>query len=183
MRPEILKQVIFTKDMLGNNLSVPDTLLITAAYSSNFIFGPVTASAFVRNDDSGWIETVIYEGNQPSEGESYSIRDMELYTDSITGIEHLLISVGTKGVFSGKYNPNIEGKIEWSLEPEMGPLSIRPLWIVIANNALYLSSGNKIYMRNDGETTSYSVAHDFSDLSSNINSAVGGIRGLTTLNN
>ena len=183
LRPEILKQVIFTKDMFGNNLSTPDTLLITAAYSSNFIFGPVTASAFVRNDDSSWIETVIYEGNQPSEEESYSMRDMELYTDSITGIEHLLVSVGTKGIFSGKYNPNIEGKIEWSLEPEMGPLSIRPLGIAIANGNLYFSSGNKIYERIDGLNPYYSIVHDFSDLNSNINSAVVGIRGLTVINN
>ena len=183
LRPEILKQIIFTKDMLGNNLANPDTLLITAAYSSNFIFGPVTVSAFVRNDDSNWIETIIHEGSQPSDGESYSVRDMELYTDSVTGAEHLLISVGTKGIFSGKYNPSIAGKIEWALEPEIGPLSVRPLAITIANSALYLSSGNKIYMRNDGEIISYSIVHDFSDLSPNINPAVGGIRGLTTLNN
>ena len=183
LRPEILKQVIFTKDMFGNNLSNPDTLLITAAYSSNFIFGPVTVSAFVRNDDNSWIETVIHEGSQSSGGESYSIRDMELYTDGITGAEHLLVSVGTKGVFSGKYNPSIDGKIEWALEPEMGPLSIRSLGIAVANNTLYVSSGNKLYMRNDGETISYSLVHDFSDLSANINPAVGGIRGLTTLNN
>ena len=108
---------------------------------------------------------------------------MELYTDRVTGAEHLLVSVGTKGVFSGKYDPSIEGKIEWALEPEIGSLDIRSLGITIANNSLYLSSGNKIYMRNDGEIINYSVVHDFSDLSQNINPAVGGIRGLTTLNN
>ena len=135
--------------MYGNNLSNPDTLLIVASYSSNFVFGPVTASAFVRNDQNdSWNETTIFEGSLPA-GESYSIRDMELYIDSITGAEHLLVSVGTKGVFSGKYNPSIEGKIDWALVPEMGPLSVRPLGITIANSTLYLSSGNKIYMRND----------------------------------
>ena len=60
LRPEILKQVVFTKDMYGNNLSIPDTLLITAAYSSNFVFGPVTVSAFVRDDQTdSWNETTI----------------------------------------------------------------------------------------------------------------------------
>ena len=161
LRPEIMKEIIFTKDIDGALLQSPDTLLIVGAFSSNYIFGPVTVSAFIRNDDSDWIETVIYQGSQPSEDESYSIRDMELYTDSITGNQNLLISVGTIGVFSGKYNPSIDGKIEWAPNPEIGPLSIRPLGITIANSTLYLSSGNKIYMRNDGETISYSVAHDF----------------------
>ena len=182
LRPEILKEIIFTKDLYGNILDNPDTLLIVGAYSSNYIFGPVIVSAFVRDDHNGnWNQTIIHEGDLPA-GENYSIRDMELYTDQITGAEHLLVSVGTKGIFSGNYNPNIQGKIEWNLEPEVGPLDIRPLGIAIANNSLYFSSGNKLYIRNDGENPSYSIAHDFSDLSLNINSAVGGVRGLTVIN-
>ena len=46
-----------------------------------------------------------------------------------------------------------------------------------------VSSGNKIYKRIDGLNPIYIIAHDFSDISSNINSAVGGIRGLTVINN
>ena len=182
LRPEILKEIIFTKDLNGNSLDAPDTLLIVGAYSSNYIIGPVIASAFVRDDDGGWNQTIIHQGDLPA-GENYSIRDMELYTDQISGTEHLLVSVGTKGIFSGSYNPNIAGKIEWNLEPEVGPLDIRPLGIAIANNSLYFSSGNKLYIRNDGENPSYSIVHDFSDLSLNINSAVGGVRGLTVINN
>jgi len=182
LRPEILKQVVFTKDMYGNNLSTPDTLLIVASYSSNFIFGPVTASAFVRNDQNGiWNETTIFEGSLSS-GESYSIRDMQIYTDQVTGEEMLFTSVGTNGIFVGKYNPDLEEKIQWSSYPEYSPIDIRPLGIVIANNALHFSSGNKIYKRIDGLNPTYTIVHDFSDLSSNIDSAVGGIRGLTVLN-
>lgn len=48
---------------------------------------------------------------------------------------------------------------------------------------MYFSSGNNLYKRNDGLSPSYSIAHDFSDLSPNVNSAVGGIRGLTTIAN
>jgi len=183
LRPEILKEIIFTKNVEGNLLDNPDTLLIVAAYSTNYIFGPVIASAFVRDDQNNdWEQTIIHQGDLPA-GENYSLRDMELYTDQVTGLEHLLISIGTKGIFSGRYNPNITGKIEWSLEPEFGPLNIRPLGIEVANNSLYFSSGNKLYVRNDGEIASYSIIHDFSDLSSTINSAVGGIRGLTVINN
>ena len=183
LRPEILKQVVFTKDMYGNNLSTPDTLLIAAAYSSNFVFGPVVVSSFIRDDQDGsWNETTIFEGTLPA-GESYSIRDMQIYTDQVTGEEMLFISIGTNGIFVAKYNPDSQHKIQWNSSPEYGPVDIRPLGIVVANNTLFFSSGNKIYKRIDGANPSYSIVHDFSDLSSNINSAVGGIRGLTIIDN
>ena len=183
LRPEILKQVIFTKDYNGNTLDAPDTLLIVGAYSPNYISGIVTANIFVRNDANGlWDQVLVYEGGFPA-GENYSMRDIEIYTDQVTGIENLIISVGTQGIFSGKYNPNVDGKIEIGLNPEIGPLSIRSLGIAIANNVLYFSSGNKIFKRNDGFNPSYDVVHDFIDLGSNINSAVGGIRGLSTISN
>ena len=183
LRPEILKQVVFSKDMYGNNLLTPDTLLIAAAYSSNFVFGPVTASAFVRNDQTdSWDITTIYEGSLPA-GDSYSIRDMQIYTDQVTGDEMLFTSVGTNGIFVAKYNPDLEEKIQWSTIPEYGPVDVRPLGIVVANNTLYFSSGDKIYRRIDGLNPTYEIVHDFSDLNSDINSAVGGIRGLTVVNN
>ena len=183
LRPEIFKQVIFTKDYNGNTLDAPDTLLIVGAYSPNYISGIVTANIFIRNDvNSSWDQVLVYEGGFPA-GENYSMRDIEIYTDQVTGIENLIISVGTQGIFSGKYNPNVNGKIEIGLNPEIGPLSIRSLGIAIANNALYFSSGNKIFKRNDGFNPSYDVVHDFIDLGSNINSAVGGIRGLSTISN
>ena len=183
LRPEILKQVIFTKDYNGNTLDAPDTLLIVGAYSPNYISGIVTANIFVRNDANGlWDPVLVYEGGFPA-GENYSMRDIEIYTDQVTGIENLIISVGTQGIFSGIYNPNVDGKIEIGLNPEIGPLSIRSLGIAIANNSLYFSSGNKIFKRNDGFNPSYDAVHDFLDLGSNINSAVGGIRGLSTISN
>jgi hypothetical protein len=183
LRPEILDQLIFTKDTQGNLLTSPDTLLIAAAYSPNYITSIVSARAFVRNDNNGtWEESLICQGGLPA-GENYSIRDIQVYTDQITGIEQIYVSVGVQGIFTGTYNPNITGNINWNTTPEIGPLSIRSLGITQANNALYFSSGNKLYKRDDGINSSYSVIHDFSDLSTNINSAVGGIRGLTTISN
>ena len=183
LRPELLKQIIFTKDASGSLLPNPDTVLIAAAYSPNFFTGTVTVTSFARNDDSGsWGESQIMQGGLPA-GEDYSIRDIEVYTDQVTGIEKVYASVGTQGIYTGKYNPLIPGKIDWIPNPEFGPLNIRPLGITTANNTLYFSSGNQLYRRQDGVSLSYSVAHDFSDLSTTINSAVGGIRGLTTIPN
>jgi len=183
LRPETLKQVIFTKDSAGNPLPEPDTLLLAAAYSPNFITNIVTANSFTRNDNNGtWNETKIFQGGFPA-GENYSIRDIQIYTDQITGLENIYVSVGTKGIFTGKYNATTLGKIDWNPTPEIGPLNIRPLGISISNNTLYFSSGSTIYKRIDGPDPTYAIAHDFSDLGSNINSAVGGIRGLTTIAN
>ena len=183
LRPEILKQVVFTKDASGNLLPNPDTVLIAAGYSTNYITSTVTVMSFSRDDNnSSWGESQIIQGGLPA-GENYSIRDIEIYTDQVTGIERIYASVGTKGLFAGKYNASAPGKINWISTPEVGPLSIRPLGITTANSTLYFSSGNKLYKRNDGVSPTYTVAHDFSDLSTNINSAVGGIRGLTTIAN
>jgi hypothetical protein len=183
LRPEILKEVIFTKDLFGNQLENPDTILITGAYSANYFSGSVKAYIFLRNDvSSEWNQLLVYQGDL-SDGENYSMRDIEIYADQITGVEYLMVSVGTKGIFSGRYNPNNEDRIELNTIPEVGPLGIRSLGITIANNNLYFSSGNKLFKRNDGQNPYYDVVHDFVDLELNINSAVGGIRGLSTILN
>ena len=183
LRPEILKQIIFTKDQFGNLLAIPDTVLICAGYSPNYITSTVTVESFVRNDlNDTWGESLIVQGSFPA-GESYSVRDVQVYTDKQTGLEYVFATVGTQGVFKGKYNPSVQGKIDWISTPEFGPLSIRPLGITETNDTLYFSSGDKLYKRIDGASPAYALAHDFSDLGATINSAVGGIRGLTTIDN
>jgi hypothetical protein len=183
LRPEILKQIIFTKDQFGSSLSSPDTVLICAGYSPNYITRQVMVKSFVRNDVNGtWGESQIVQGSFPA-GENYSIRDIEIYVDQQTGLEYVFATVGTQGIYKGKYNPAAPGKINWIPTAEFGPLSIRPLGIEVANSALHFSSGSKLYRRIDGVSPSYVIDHDFSDLGATINSAVGGIRGLTTIDN
>ena len=183
LRPEILKQIIFTKDQFGIPLPAPDTVLISAGYSPNYITSIVTVKSFVRNDLNGtWGESQIMQGGFPA-GENYSIRDIEIYVDQQTGLEYVFATVGTQGIYKGKYNPANPGKIDWISTAEFGPLSIRPLGIEVANGSLHFSSGSKLYRRIDGVSPSYLIDHDFSDLGATINSAVGGIRGLTTIDN
>jgi hypothetical protein len=183
LRPEILKQIIFTKDLSGNLLPFPDTLLISAGYSPNFIMNTVKTKSFVRNDlDGTWGESQIVQGSLPA-GENYSVRDIQIHIDQQTGLEYVFATVGTQGIYKGKYNPSTPGKVDWITTPEYGPLSIRPLGITETNDILYFSSGSKLYKRLDGVSPTYVIAHDFSDLSTNINPAVGGIRGLTTIDN
>jgi hypothetical protein len=183
LRPEILKQIIFTKDQFGNLLASPDTVLIAAGYSPNYITSMVTVTSFARSDWNGtWGESEIVQGGFPA-GENYSIRDIEMYVDQQTGLEYVFATVGTQGIFKGKYNPANPGKIDWISTAEFGPLSVRSLGIEVANGSLHFSSGSKLYRRIDGVSPSYVIGHDFSDLGATINSAVGGIRGLTTIDN
>jgi hypothetical protein len=183
LRPEVLKRIIFTKDQFGNPLASPDTVLIAAGYSPNYITNTVKVTSFARNDlDGTWGESEIMQGGLPA-GQNYSIRDIEMFVDQQTGLEYVFATVGTQGIFKGKYNPANPGKIDWISTAEFGPLSVRPLGIEVANGALYFSSGSKLYRRIDGISPSYAIAHDFSDLGATINSAVGGIRGLTTIDN
>ena len=183
LRPEILKQIIFTKDQFGNSLSSPDTVLICAGYSPNFVTRSVIVKSFVRNDANGsWGESQIVQGSFPA-GENYSIRDIEIHVDQQTGLEYVFATVGTQGIYKGKYNSANPGKIDWIPKAEFGPLIIRSLGIEVANGALHFSSGSKLYRRIDGISPSYVIDHDFSDLGAKINSAVGGIRGLTTIDN
>lgn len=183
LRPEVLKQIIFTKDPSGNALSSPDTVLICAGYSSNFVTRSVIVKSFVRNDANGsWGESQIVQGSFPA-GENYSIRDIEIHVDQQTGLEYVFATVGTQGIYKGKYNASNPGKIDWISTAEFGPLDIRPLGIEVANGALHFSSGSKLYRRIDGISPNYVIDHDFSDLGAKINSAVGGIRGLTKIDN
>ena len=183
LRPELLKQIIFTKDEFGYLLPLPDTILISAGYSPNYITRNVIVKSFVRNDLNGkWGESEIVQGAFPA-GENYSIRDIEIHIDQQTGLEYVFATVGTQGIYKGKYNPSNPGKIDWISTAEFGPLSIRPLGIEVANGALYFSSGSALYRRIDGVSPSYVIDHDFSDLGAKINSAVGGIRGLTSIDN
>ncbi len=183
LRPEILKQLIFTKDQFGNPLPSADTVLICAGFSPNYLTNTTTVKSFVRNDINGtWSESQITQGNLVTV-ENFSTRAIQVYTDQQTGLEYVFASVGTLGIFKGKYNPAAQGKIDWINVAEFGPLDVRSLGITITNGSLHFSAGDKLYRRIDGTNANYVVAHDFSDLNSAINSAVGGIRGLTTLEN
>jgi len=181
LRPEILKELTFSTDGVGAKLRKPATLLVAIAYAPGL--SKVAVNAFTRNlKGKSWVKARILSGPKPG-GENYSVRDLHVHRDQITGVDRVFVTIGTKGVFSGVYDPHVAGEIRWDAKPELGPLKVRPLGMTSANGSLFVSSGSQLYRRTDGKDPSYAVVHDLSDRARFVNSAVGGIRGLTTVAN
>jgi hypothetical protein len=102
----------------------------------------------------------------------------------VTGVDRLFISLGVLGIFSGVYDPDAPGKIRWDPQSESGQVDIRPLAIIEANGSLFFSSGKLIYRRNDGNSPTYTLVQNMSDVfPGDVVSASGGIRGLTAIPN
>ena len=183
LRPEILKSITFITDGKGNVLKEPVNLLIASAFSPQQ--GGTEVNFFVRDDKTGqWEKSKILSGYTGEWGENNSVRCVRVYRDKVTGIEMVFISLGVLGVFSGVYDPDAPGKIRWGSQSESGRVKTRPLAIIEANGALMFSAGSSVYRRNDGESPTYTVVHDLSNIFlREISSAVGGIRGLTAIPN
>jgi len=183
MKGNILKSVTFTRDASGNPLPNPENLLVMAA-GANFERGGAV-STWTRDDKkNAWVHTLVRHGSSVG-GIRWVPRDMEVYQDKKTGIERIFLSLGNPGIVSGVYDPTISGKIRWSqhLEfpfPEGGSLHTRPLGIIQANGSLMFSEGGAIFRRKDGVRPSYEKVID---LNEDTDTDVGGIRGLTTIEN
>ena len=183
MKGNILKSVTFSHDASGERLPEPKNLLVMAA-GANFERGGAV-SAWVRDDVKGtWIHTLVRHGSSNG-GVRWVPRDMEVYRDKVTGVEHLFMSLGNPGIVSGVYDPAAPGKIRWARNLEYpflaeGSFKTRPLGMTQANGSLFFSEGDSIYQRIDGERPSYT---EILDLYSDTDTDVGGIRGLTSVAN
>jgi len=180
VRPEILQSVTFTTNGRGEALGHPATLLLASAFEGG---GEGGISLFTRNDATGqWEQSKIIPGPTGKRGEANSVRAMRVHRDTVTGVDRLFISIGELGVFSGVYDPDVRGSIRWDRKSESGPLATRPLAIIEANGALLFSTGSSILQRVDGPVPRFVRVYHVSDSSaSEVESPVGGIRGLTAI--
>jgi len=165
LRTDALYSFIFKKDKFGNTLPRPDTLLM-AGFSD--LTAPYDVCVWVRDDATGnWVKTVVY----PNVGaaESSYIRHMNLYTDKITGVQHVF-AAGITAVVRGAYNPFLPGKIEWQGIEITGPQ--RMLSSTICNGDYYIAfatDGNPtnnnggIFRRNDGASPTWTSIYEWPD--------------------
>jgi hypothetical protein len=182
VRPEILKSVTFTTNATGAPLSQPVNLLLAGGCVS----GTGGVDLYTRNDSTGhWVASTIVHGPTGLGCDNMSVRAMATYQDPITGIDRLFISIGTLGVFSGVYDPSAPGDVKWDNVSESGGVAVRPLAITEANGDLYASSGALIYQRVNGPSPGWRVVVNETGLpgGTDVNPAVGGIRGLTAIPN
>ncbi len=183
MKGNILKSVTFTRDLTGQLLQQPHQLLVMG--SGAWFEGGGAVSVWVRDDKKEkWNHTLVRHGANPG-GVRWVPRDMEVYTDKVTGQERLFLLLGNPGIISGVYDPADPSKIRWDRHTEYpflqrGKLDIRPLGLAQANGKLYFSAGASIYQRHDGLRPSYTEVLDLLD---DTDTDVGGIRGITTIKN
>jgi hypothetical protein len=176
LRPEILQSVTFTKPNPDVNL------LFLATYRKDGT--KYYVDIMVRNDATGkWIKTTPHSGPKLPDDHDFSVRAMRVYTDRVTREERIFVTVGIQGVLSGVYDPTVPGWIRWyPLHPVK--FSERALSICEANNSLVIGAGDAVWRRKDGRSPSYSIVHDLRDLVDRpVDPAIGGIRGMTTIDN
>jgi len=181
MKGNILKSVTFTRDEFGKFLPRPQKLLVIAAGAYTKQHGVV--SAWVRDDAAGtWKHGIVKHGSRAG-SVRWVPRDMEVYRDKVTGAERVFLLLGNPGIISGVYDASRPTKIRWDEKVEFpvnGTFSTRPLGIVKANGSLLFSVGGVIYQRMDGPSPTYT---EVLNLGADVNTDVGGIRGLTTIAN
>jgi hypothetical protein len=138
----------------------------------------------VRNDATGkWIKTTPHSGPKTSDPHDVSVRAMRVYTDRITHEERMYLTIGSKGVLSGVYDPKVKGWIRWRPFHPV-PFSNRALSICEANRSLVIGAGDAVWRRKDGASPEYEEIHHFRDLVGRpVHPGIGGIRGMTTIKN
>jgi poly(A) polymerase len=182
VRPEILKSVTFTTNATGVPLSQPVNLLLAGGCLSST--GGV--NLYTRNDTTGsWVTSKIVQGPTGLGCDNMSVRAMTTYQDPITGVDRVFVSVGDLGIYSGVYDPAVPGDVLWGRTSESGNVAVRPLAIVEANGNLLASAGALIYQRVNGPSPSWKVVVNETSLpgGTDVDPAVGGIRGLTPIPN
>jgi len=143
----------------------------------------VAVSFFTRDDATEkWAKSSVYSGPKPKDLEDRSTRAILVHRDRVTGVDRIFLSIGKLGVFSGVYDAAAPGKVRWNPKSESGPVETRVLAIIESGGDLLFSAGRKIYRRNDGESPSYTIVQDMSDLYPEIAAQPsGGIRGLSAI--
>jgi hypothetical protein len=153
MRTETLKSLTFTTDSAGNPLNPPVTKLVAGAYRGQDLpfWDDPAASIWIRDDGTGIWNRTDFVANAPGIG---SVRALSIHRDSVTGVDHAFITVGTLGIYSGAWDTSV-GSIVWAKSSESGKVPLRPLAQAEANGDLFFSSGQYLYKRTDGPSPSW----------------------------
>jgi arylformamidase len=158
-----LKSIRFTTDKKGNTLEPPVSILLASPMDNSN-----EAKIYSRDDSKGeWAKMVLAsEVSQPQNAYAKVIIN---HIDKITGIHYVFAGVGSSGLCRGVYDPESQGKILWSSEPEF--VCTRSIDSAAeANNDLYIavSSNNNpddndggLFKRIDGNNPSWQFIYEW----------------------
>ncbi|MHC4744423.1 MAG: hypothetical protein ACYS8Z_21120, partial [Planctomycetota bacterium] len=100
------------------------------------------------------------------------------HQDRKAGVDRIFVAAGALGIYSGVYDSEQPGKIQWDNKAELGPVAIRPMSFAEADGSLYASAGTSIYRRIDGAAPSWEKVYTDNTPE---HWELGGIRGLTAV--
>eukprot|EP00408_Alexandrium_pacificum_P034006 CAMPEP_0171287316 /NCGR_PEP_ID=MMETSP0790-20130122/69483_1 /TAXON_ID=2925 /ORGANISM="Alexandrium catenella, Strain OF101" /LENGTH=609 /DNA_ID=CAMNT_0011756823 /DNA_START=27 /DNA_END=1856 /DNA_ORIENTATION=+ len=166
VRGTVLKALDVTKDSKGK--SVSKKLLLAAGL------------VYMADDGTTGKNTHIMVG-KPIKNLMKTPRDAQVYTDPTTKEQRIFMLVGNYGVVSGVYDANSDD-ILWDGKPEetsaTGHFRTRALGLTEQSGKLYFSAGGQIWVRRLGQAK-WKVT--FQHSGSQLSDAVGGVRGLSSV--
>lgn len=161
MRVEDLESVTFTTDGEGNPLPQPVSMLLA---TPSDLSG--RTAVYSRNDTTrAWSEMVLAQGVSLR-----LIRSLWLHRDTVTQVDRVFAGVSGLGTFSGVYDPNVLGRIRWTMPQEYSHRRRTTGFAEVAG-VLHTTPTHELFVRVDGAQPSWQWVYSSDSL----------IRGLTAV--
>jgi hypothetical protein len=180
-------EVNFATDGNGKPLAKPVSILLASTWEFTD-----EDQVFARDDATGaWTATTLaYDERVPGARQRLTqIRSFRSHRDRVTGIDYAFAGQRPHGIFSGVYDPTVQGRIRWSRTPELDISAIsapefrgmrgsgRVASFAECNDRLYATVGQQVYERIDGPAPRWRLIYTNPDPGY----SQSGLRGLTAV--
>jgi len=171
LRVDAMKSVTFRTDRKGRALPSPTSLLVASSVDAH----EKGLWVWVRSPEGTWEKVRL-----ASSDDMQYCRSFGMHTDAVTGIDSIFAGSSFGDIYSGAFDPDVEGNILWNTSPELSPGEGRAMAFTEANNVLYVSVSNGLYMRRDGVDAEWILVYEW-DVP--VGTRFEEMRGLTTIQN
>ena len=164
-----------------------DELLHATGYID--VLGEAHCFFCTRNDASALWSCEPYFKKTPYAEKTFTARSMHLYLDPITKAQRVIIPTGKHGVIQGRYTADSPVRVTFDQQVEPGSESLpqRPLALAEMDGHVYMAVGQLIMKRTKGvAVASWTTVFDMLQHDTSVSEtdeSVGGLRGLTTVDN
>jgi len=181
-RVEALKSIVLTTDGKGNKLPGGYINELLATYYMSWE-GRGRCMVVVRHGATQqWHEKPYWFGRR-WKNNYFSARAVAVYYDPVMKVDLVFFTTGMDGITLGSYLPDSGELLSFAGRSESGPVTTRPLALAVHDGRIYFSAASYIKRRVNGPRASWEVIFDMShiDPDNTVDEAVGGIRGLTSI--